>query len=362
MARNSELEALIAKSPDDPSNYLVYADWLQGQNDPLGELISVGVKRESADSDSLRDQEKALHDANDATWLGALATQKDGFSYTWRRGFLHEVTLGDDDSADVELGDLYQKLRPLPVAQFLHTLRFGAFQNDDGEPTWDSAVEAMIEYGVPSTLRELVFDRGSYWDISWTYLNTLEPVYQRVPDLEVLDIRLGHMDLGAIDLPNLREFSVYTGGFTSENMQSVLAAKWPKLERLVLRFGGNEDYGATCTLDDVLPLLDGKTIPNVKHLALANSEFADALIPHLAKSPLLRQLTSLDLSLGTMSNSGAEAIVAHADAFAHLEELDLHRNYLGGDALAAVQKVAKKVVVHDQEDPDDDYRYCQIGE
>lgn len=361
MARNSELEALIAKNPDDAGNYAVYADWLQGQQDPLGELIAVALKRESADTDALRDKDRALHDANDATWLGELSGQ-DGFSCTWRRGFLHEVTLGDDEAAEIAHDDLYQKLRPLPTAQFLHTLHFAAMADDDGEPTWDSGVNAMIEYGVPSTLRRLIFDRGSFWDISWTWLNTLEPVYQRVPNLETLDIRLGHFELGAIDLPNLREFTVYTGGFTSDNMKSVLTAKWPKLERLVLRFGDNEDYGATCSLDDVLPLLDGKTIPNVRHLALANSGFADALIPQLAKSNLLKQLTSLDLSLGTMSDAGAEAIITYADAFKHLDELDVNSNYLSDGVVAQLAKCAKNVIAHDQKDPNDDYRYCQISE
>src|SRR5438045_2635381 len=115
MARNPELEALIAKSPDDPSNYLVYADWLIQQSDPLGELISVETKAETKPSSELRDRAKALHDQHDATWLGELAGH-DGFAATWRRGYLHDVTIGDDESADIEHADLYRKLRPLPAA------------------------------------------------------------------------------------------------------------------------------------------------------------------------------------------------------------------------------------------------------
>lgn len=363
MARNSELEALIAKNPDEGGNYGVYADWLIQQGDPRGELINTQLKRETMpDSAELTDRITALHAKHDADWLGELATQKDGFSVSWRRGFLHEVTLGDDDSADVELGELYQKLRPLPVAQLLHSLRFAAFQNDDGEPSWDSAVGAMVEYGVPATLRKLIFDRGDYWDISWTYLNTLEPVYARVPDLEHLEIILGHMNLGTIDLPKLKHFEVWTGGFTGDNMKSVVAAKWPKLETLLLRFGGSEDYGGTCTVEDVLPLLDGKTIPNVKHLALANSPFIDALIPQLAKSSLLEQITTLDLSLGEMTDEGANAIVEHAHAFKHLTKLDVHRNYLTADAITALKGVVANTEAGGQESPDEDYRYCQIGE
>ena len=37
--RNSELEAAIRVDRDDPGPYQVYADWLQLQGSPLGELL-----------------------------------------------------------------------------------------------------------------------------------------------------------------------------------------------------------------------------------------------------------------------------------------------------------------------------------
>jgi uncharacterized protein (TIGR02996 family) len=361
MARNQELEALIAKNPDDVGNYSVYADWLIGQNDPRGELINTQLKRETnPNATDVNDRIAALHEKHDAEWLGELATEK-AVTVSWRRGFLDAVTIGNDDSAEINLGELYQKLRPLPVAQLIRELRFAAFSDDDGQPAWDSAVVAMTELGVSPNLRKLIFDRGDFWDISSTYLNQLDSVYPRVPNLEHLEIILGNMNLGKIDLPNLRHFEVWTGGFNTDNMQSVLDAKWPKLETLLLRFGDNEDYGANCTIDDVLPLLSSKNFSKVKHLALANSSFINDLIPHLAKSPLLEQLETLDLSLGIMTDEGANAIVEHAEAFKHLRKLDVHRNYLTSDACAALQRVVADTDVSAQE-TDDDYRYCQIGE
>jgi len=363
MARNHELEALIAKSPDDAGNYNVYADWLIQQGDPRGELINAQLKHETAtgaDTTALTDRIQELHAKHDAEWLGELATQQ-GFSVEWRRGFVDAVTFGDDDAAEIKFQDLYQKLRPLPVAQLFRSIRFAAFQADH-EPAWDGGVYAMVEHGVPASLRKVVFDRGDFWDISGTHLNTLEPLYPRVPDLEHLEIILGHMTLGTIDLPNLKHFEVWTGGFDADNMTSVVAANWPKLETLLLRFGGNEDYGGACTVEDVLPLLSSTKLPNVRHLALANSAFIDALIPQLAKSPLLQQLTTLDLSLGEMTDEGANAIVTHAAAFKHLTHLNVHRNYLTADALAALQGVVANTDIGGQEDPAEDYRYCQIGE
>ncbi|MBA3541340.1 MAG: TIGR02996 domain-containing protein [Deltaproteobacteria bacterium] len=46
--RNLELEAEIAKTPDEVAPYLVYADWLQQHGDPRGELIALSVELEHA--------------------------------------------------------------------------------------------------------------------------------------------------------------------------------------------------------------------------------------------------------------------------------------------------------------------------
>ncbi len=369
MARNLELEELIAKAPDDVGNYNVYADWLIQQGDPRGELINAQLKHETAtaaaDRAALEERIGELHDKHDAEWLGAFGgkTSEDGFAATWRRGFLDEVTLGSDESAAIKLGESYQALRPLPVAQLLRGITFAAFSDDDEyQPAWDSSVTAMVEHGVPATLKKVVFDRGDFWDISSTYLNTLEPLYARLPQLEHLEIILGNMNLGTIDLPNLKHFEVWTGGFNKDNMKAVVAANWPKLETLLLRFGGSEDYGANTSVDDVLPLLSSTTIPKVRHLALANSPFIDELIPHLAKSPLLKQLKTLDLSLGEMTDAGANAIVEYGAAFKHLESLNVHRNYLTVDAVAALKGVVANTDGGGQEDSEEDYRYCQIGE
>jgi len=41
LVRNAAMEKLIAKAPDNPEGYLVYADWLEQQGDPRGELVNL---------------------------------------------------------------------------------------------------------------------------------------------------------------------------------------------------------------------------------------------------------------------------------------------------------------------------------
>jgi uncharacterized protein (TIGR02996 family) len=359
-ARNAELEGQIAKNPTDAAAYLVYADWLAEKGDPRGELITVSVQLEKDPANGkLAERAKALHDAHDAEWLGEAAGNEQ-IALTWKYGFIDTARIGGAaDSDDTpEVGELYAKLAPLPSAALLRDLTFGSFGDDDGKPTWHTSW--LVDHGVAPSLRRLAFDKGGYWDISWTHLDELQPVYPLVPNLETLYIKMGHMDLGEIELPNLRDFEVYTGGFNTDNMASVLAAKWPHLERLILRFGNQEHYGGNCELATVLPLLD-KKLPKLRHLGLGNAGFADELIEPLAKSPLLKQVETLDLSLGMMTDAGAQLLARHADAFKHLKSINLAENYLSGDGIGAVKNVLKGVEATEQK-TGDDYRYCSISE
>jgi len=77
----------------------------------------------------------------------------------------------------------------------------------------------------------------------------------------------------------------------------------------------------------------------------------------------LPQLTRLDLSMGVMTDEGAELLAARKDAFQHLAELDVSRNYLTKAGLAALKGIAKSVVSTEQCETDDpEYRHPSVGE
>jgi uncharacterized protein (TIGR02996 family) len=367
--RNAELEREIAGNPDDAGPYQVYADWLSDRGDPRGELIALSLALEQTPSDAaIAKRLGELHAAHDETWLGAVGRPLAGVTLTWRRGFVDEIMLGDAESSEVDMVEAYvtvrEATRDAVVASAIRKLTLGAFADDDGEPTWAPVTHAMVEHGVPETLRELRYDRGEYWDISWTYLDGLDKLYPQLRRLETLYIQLGHMELGAIELPALRDFEVYTGGFTSDNMRSITAATWPLLERLILRFGDSTDYGASTELGDVLPLLATDGLARLRHLGLANCGYVEQLIDPLARSPLVPRLESLDLSLGALGDAGAQLLVDHRDAFRHLARLDVRRSYISPELTTSLRDTfGDAVLVDRQKAPrEDNRRYCQIGE
>jgi hypothetical protein len=74
----------------------------------------------------------------------------------------------------------------------------------------------------------------------------------------------------------------------------------------------------------------------------------------------VQQLATLDLSKGTMSSAGVDALVASAPTFAHLDRLDVSQNFLAPADVQRLGRLAKTVVSEDQRDGDE--RYVVLGE
>ena len=174
-------------------------------------------------------------------------------------------------------------------------------------------------------------------ELNWSDAGNISPVYAAVPNLDSLTVRSGRMAFGKIDLPNLRELVIITGGLDKPSLKAICTATWPRLERLSIQLGNETEF----TLKDLQPIFDGSAFPKVKHLGLGNSKVTDLICTGLAGSRIGNQLESIDLSLGTMGDAGATALAG--GKFPKLVSLDVASNYLTTKGIAALKKVATKV-------------------
>lgn len=87
--RNAELERPLATWPDDPTPYLVYADWLSEHGDPRGELIRLQLALEATPDDpALLQRQAALLDLHRVRLVPIGARE-----LVWRRGLILGVRL-----------------------------------------------------------------------------------------------------------------------------------------------------------------------------------------------------------------------------------------------------------------------------
>jgi uncharacterized protein (TIGR02996 family) len=129
MDRETSLLTQLAERPDDRALRLVFADWLQEQGDPRGELIALCARGEL----SLTEQRKVarLTQQHARAWLGPLARIADLHRTRFKDGFLSELVCAPQlaGPGDVALlGAGRARIREEP------TLRANLFEALTGEP------------------------------------------------------------------------------------------------------------------------------------------------------------------------------------------------------------------------------------
>ncbi|GHG72672.1 WGR domain-containing protein [Comamonas sp. JC664] len=368
-ASNPELEAAILKDPDNVDAYLVYADWLQSQGDPRGELIALqhaASQASGAEATELKKKANALIKKHQSLLYGELvdAVKEEELKAEWHLGFIRSARVGQKDyDSERDIGELTQELLALPSARFIRGLTIG-MASFDGENEYGDVISAIAKAGGSKTLQDLFIGDFEYPDdteISWTHLTDVSSALKVLPNLRTLRLRGGELALGDIDLPELREFTVETGGLPLNAIKSIASAKWPKLEKLEIWFG-SDNYGAEGGVEDIQPILDGQGLPNLKHLGLRNSEFTDALAQALPSAAVLPRLEKLDISMGTLTNEGAKALADNAAAFTHLKQLDVSENILEDEGQSLISKAIPHANVGNQREYEEDYRYAAVGE
>lgn len=349
---NPELEAAFERASPESRGAAaqVYADWLLGQGDLRGELAAQGPV-------FLETNASALLGEVDYTLGSELLDLK------WSHGLLVGATLKRTHlDSSTNLATFTAQFLELPLARFVTELRFGlaSFESDND---WTKTLAAVVNSPRGSSITRLCFDdyTREECEISWTPFGDFSPYWSKLPSLEWLHIRSGAGGtLGAIDLPNLKTFIRESGGLSEGEIESIVRAKWPKLERLDVWFG-SDGYGAEGNVSLVQPLLDGVGIERVTHLGFVNCEFSSELLAATLQSKVLPRLKVLDLSKGILGDADVEVMLKNVDRLKHLERLDVSENLI--DDVDRLKAALPNVVADDQRDDDDgEYRYCAVGE
>jgi uncharacterized protein (TIGR02996 family) len=362
MTRDDSLLAAIVADPENTAAYQVYADWLLERGDVWGELINIQIERERGSVDeALAARERELL-AEHSAWTEHITVGLP-IKLAWRRGFIDRAQIHAYYQS-TDAAKTYATLAVAPIAAAIRTLVIGAEISHHGRGNGtehdDISVLAAMRAAPLRAVRSLTFTAFDH-DVSWTHVGELAAAGDALASVEELTIHTGRMRLGPVTLPRLRSLHLITGGLPAHVLVDLAAQTWPQLASLEIYFGTSE-YGGSCSITETKPLLEGDVIPAVTELALCNGEFADELVECVARSKILPRLRRLDLSKGTLGSAGVRTLLRHADAFAHLESLDLGGNYLSADECRQVATICKSVELGHQKHEDEYGRYVSLGE
>jgi hypothetical protein len=165
------------------------------------------------------------------------------------------------------------------------------------------------------------------WQISWIEQTDLSPLFTAYPSLTYFGCRGGNnLELGAPQHDHLQRLVVESGGTAAQVVRQLGDARLPSLQHLELWIGTRR-YGRTVNIQDIEYLLTHAAWPNLRTLALRNADIADEIAQLVPTLPIMGQIETLDLSLGTLSDVGAAALLTLEKAAPRLQTLDLHHNY-----------------------------------
>ncbi|MFK3982240.1 STM4015 family protein [Micromonospora sp. NPDC050397] len=179
-------------------------------------------------------------------------------------------------------------------------------------------------------LGEMTFEES---EISWIKQTDVTPLLVAYPGLQTLRVRGSDgLSLTPTRHEGLRELAFESGGLPATVVRAVAECDLPALTHLELWLG-TDAYLGDATVEDLAPILSGSRLPAIEYLGLRDAEIADQVAAALAGAPVVARLHTLDLSLGILSDDGANALLA-GQPLTHLRRLDLHHHFVGAELAA----------------------------
>ncbi|MEU3056003.1 STM4015 family protein [Streptomyces griseus] len=280
-----------------------------------------------------------------------------------------------DYDEDAGFAALWEQFLETVDTTRVRALVIGPWWNDEYTP-FDPVVELIVAHAerFPALRALFLADVvGEECEVSWLKMCDITPVLEALPSLEEFGVRgCGQEGLALRPLRHtaLKSLRFESGGLPGELVRAITASELPALERLDLWFGSTW-YGGDATIDDVRPVLAGGLFPQLRHLGLQNSEFQDEIAAAVGSAPVVAQLDSLALSMGTLSDTGGEALL-NGQPLSHLSLLDLRHHYLTDPMVDRIRTACAPAVVEageaedDYADPDDEddepERYVAVSE
>ena len=313
-ATGKALESALVENPDDVAAHMALADWLSEQPEPTlqtrGEFIRVQLALENpklpaGERNKLQKREKLLRKTCERDWLGQRMCDYlfDGggddlfVSYMgtrdipreYHRGWLSRLT------APVLTQGLATVLADAPCLRLLRELNV-EFTTDFGDIFAPFAKSTNL-----SNVRRLKIEAFDPEGQASDLIASLP----RIEEIYLLGVGVEPGPLFALrNLENLRVLHMVEANHYSIRELAVNPSL-KRLEELVLSPPGlQEDEEPHLRLASVRALLRSKLLPSLRTLALHRSDMGDAGCREVADSGVLARLTTLDLTLGCVTDEG----------------------------------------------------------
>ena len=198
-------------------------------------------------------------------------------------------------------------------------------------------------------------------EISWIVQAGYADLLSAFPRLKALRVRGStSLEWPVVEHAHLRHLVIECGGLPREVSEAIGQSRLPALEHLELWIGTDE-YGFDGDARHIADVVTRVRTTALRYLGLRDAEVADELAAWLAGEAWVASLDTLDLSLGTLGDTGAQALLASPHVRG-VRRVDLSHHFIGEALQAQLRAAIPGVVLDDPQEDDDGYRYVAVGE
>lgn len=239
--------------------------------------------------------------------------------------------------------------------------------------SWENSAQSIIDGIVENKdkftgIKRLFVGDMDYeeCEVSWIEQADYSGLWEAMPQLEGLTIKGStNLSLGNIEHENLKSLYIICGGIPKEVLASVAGAKLPALEVLSL-YIGIENYGFDGSVEDIKAMLDKSEFPKLKELGILDSEIQDEIAEAVVSCKYMKQIETLDLSCGTLTDKGGEVLLDVLPNFENIKNVNLEHHYLSDKMMKKLSELPADVNVDEQQEDDEYdgeiYRYPLLTE
>lgn len=226
---------------------------------------------------------------------------------------------------------------------------------------WEESCQPLID-GIAahtdrfSHIKSLFVGDMDYEDceVSWIMQGNYSKLWAAMPQLKELTIK-GSTDLalGITSHENLESLTIICGGLPESVIQEIQNAKLPNLKKLLL-YIGVDYYGFDGDADTIKQLLENSDFPKLSYLGIANSEMQDELTEIVLDCKYIRQIHTLDLSCGTLTDKGGALLLERLPSLPNIKKLDVHYHYMTDDMEQKISRLPIETDISEQCEADED--------
>ncbi|BAZ17609.1 leucine rich repeat variant [Calothrix sp. NIES-4071] len=190
-------------------------------------------------------------------------------------------------------------------------------------------------------------ERENQYRKSRVRIGDINLILESCPNLEVLQIRgyCDELECSVLRHDNLKTLIIETASISDIAVEMMCSLNLPALEYFELWMGSKYKLNLSKVIKNIKPVLFSESFPNLRYLGIRSCEYADEIAAaiaqsyFIAESPIVDNLSVLDLSMGNLTDEGLKVLL-DCPAIQNLHTLNISNNCVSEEFFEQMEQLS----------------------